>query len=341
MLLYGLGRAPGSSDRRVLSWFDAPEEHGVERKIISPVAPRADLDHDPVHRYIELADAQKNKHEQARLLYVACTRAKKSLHLMGNVSVATNGESFKLPRNDSLLRLLWPSVESAYAKAFESYVVAPVADDDEIWAAPVLKRFSSPWKLPDVAPLNGTKFIDEADTLEEEVEFYWVGTEARVAGTLVHRWLQFLADNREGLRQPIRPITLRWLQEIGIGEDTGSAIARRVEEAIDNVIDDPKGQWILDGAGHAELALSGVYEEKLASVILDRVRIDEDGTHWIIDYKTSSHEGGNLEGFLQAETARYQPQLARYASLYSAWSGMDVKCALYFPLLRSFVEVNV
>ena len=35
------------------------------------------------------------------------------------------------------------------------------------------------------------------------------------------------------------------------------------------------------------------------SGVMDRVRID-DGRHWIVDYKTSTHEGGNLAGFLAA-----------------------------------------
>lgn len=116
-------------------------------------------------------------------------------------------------------------------------------------------------------------------------------------------------------------------------------IVERVEAAVSGMLDDERGRWILDGDGHAELGLSGEYEGEISSVVLDRVRIDDDGTHWIIDYKTSSHEGGNLQGFLQSEAERYRPQLARYASIYGAWAKQDVKCALYFPLLRSFVEV--
>ena len=75
-------------------------------------------------------------------------------------------------------------------------------------------------------------------------------------------------------------------------------------------------------------------------MILDRVRIDDDGAHWIIDYKTSTHEGGNLPGFLAAEIERYTPQLRKYATIYAAWAGVQPRCALYFPLLREFVEIQ-
>ena len=102
-----------------------------------------------------------------------------------------------------------------------------------------------------------------------------------------------------------------------------------------------RGRWLLEGGGHAELALTGKYDGRVESIIIDRVRIDDDGTHWVVDYKTSSHEGGSLSSFLEAETDRYRPQLAKYAELYRNYSGARVRCALYFPLLQELVEVAV
>jgi len=87
--------------------------------------------------------------------------------------------------------------------------------------------------------------------------------------------------------------------------------------------------------------MSGVVQGNIESIVIDRVRIDYDGTHWIVDYKTSSHEGGNLSNFLEAETDRYRPQLEKYAVLYRNYSGAEVRCALYFPLPQKFVEVSV
>ena len=120
-----------------------------------------------------------------------------------------------------------------------------------------------------------------------------------------------------------------------------AAICSRIEEAVRKTLEDERGQWLVSGEGHAELALSGLHEGELTSVIIDRVRIDSDNTHWIVDYKTSSHEGGNLTGFLQAEADRYRPQLARYSHVYASWSGTVARCALYFPLLGEFIEIEV
>ena len=70
-----------------------------------------------------------------------------------------------------------------------------------------------------------------------------------------------------------------------------------------------------------------------------RIRVDDDGTHWIVDYKTSTHEGGNLDRFLDQESERHLPQLEKYAALYAAVSGAPVRVALYFPLLQEFREL--
>jgi len=343
VLLFGLGRQPGRGNRRVLSWFDLPAQHGVERKIISPVGPRAELNNDPVHRYIEMVESDKDRHEQARLLYVACTRAKKSLHLMGHTLVAADGESIKAARSGSLLQLLWPAVEPEFVRQFGERGNSTPVEAASIWAEPSLRRFSVPWTLPDVTLLPGEVKQSEQSDEERQVEFYWVGTEARIAGTLVHRWLQLIAEECAAGRNidklALHEITTRWLSETGMEREAAVPILERVTGAVTAMLNDEKGRWILQGRGYTELALTGVTDGELICVILDRVRIDDDGTHWIIDYKTSSHEGGNLQGFLQAEADRYQPQLARYASIYREWAGEDVKCALYFPLLKSFVEL--
>jgi len=342
VLLYGLGRLPGSGGRSVLSWFDIPNEDGDEFKIISPVGPRVEVENDPVHRYIELTSTSKDRHEQARLLYVACTRARKSLHLLGHT--AATPEGYKPPAKNSLLRMLWPSVEHEFSEAFSPDLIAVSDDDDSAWRLPRLKRFRDSWQMPPVPPLPGVvPEASDADKADEEVEFYWVGTEARIAGTVVHRWMQVLAERRIGFDpadyDARKRVTSRWLREMGIGDEMQHGIAERVDAALGGIMNDEKGRWILEGDGRAEFALTGQFEGAIESVILDRVRIDDNGDHWIIDYKTSTHEGGNLRGFLNAEIERYTPQLEKYAAIYGAYAGTTPRRALYFPLLREFVEI--
>ncbi len=342
VLLYGLGRVPRRSDRAVLSWFDLPGEHGDEEKIISPVGRRADIENDPIHRFIELTEADKDRHEVGRLLYVACTRARKSLHLLGHARVSADGEALRAPDSRSLLSLLWPAVAAPFEQAFAPQPAATPAGGVDQWLRPQRCRLEPGWQLPAVRAVPGQEAVPQADSELRAVDYYWVGAEARVAGTIVHRWLQFAAQGAGGADaltgDGLVETTRRWLGELGIAPgDAMAAIEDRVIAALEGVRRDPRGRWLLGGDGHAELALSGVVNGRIESGVLDRVRFDDDGSHWIVDYKTSTHEGGNLEGFLAAEAQRYRGQLARYAALYRAYSGADVRCALYFPLLQAFV----
>ncbi|MDP6993136.1 MAG: PD-(D/E)XK nuclease family protein, partial [Woeseiaceae bacterium] len=171
------------------------------------------------------------------------------------------------------------------------------------------------------------------------------GSAARHAGTIVHRWLQRISEGRtevtvDGLTM-LRPVTRRWAEILGVAPDDLDPVCKRVEDALNGVLGDEQGRWITAGEGFAELPLTGVVDGTIESIVIDRVRIDDDGTHWIIDYKTSAHEGGDLAGFLQQESDRYRPQLAKYARIYSAMNDADVRAALYFPLLQAFCEVEI
>lgn len=210
---------------------------------------------------------------------------------------------------------------------------------------PQLRRLPSGWQLPEFNGLHGSPPVESTATELSEVEFYWVGSEARIAGTLVHRWLHMIATHQDGgepaLPNQVSAVTRHWLRGMGIRNDSADTICERVAGALASMLDDEQGRWLLSGQGAAELALSGLFEGELISVVLDRVRIDADGTHWIVDYKTSTHEGGSIDAFLDAEIVRYSPQLQKYRHLYQGYAGVDARCALYFPLLRKFVPVSL
>jgi hypothetical protein len=77
----------------------------------------------------------------------------------------------------------------------------------------------------------------------------------------------------------------------------------------------------------------------LVSGRLDRTFIDRRGVRWIVDYKTSTHEGGGLEDFLSNECERYRPQLERYRQLFAGLEDRLVQAGLYFPLLQRWCEI--
>jgi hypothetical protein len=120
--------------------------------------------------------------------------------------------------------------------------------------------------------------------------------------------------------------------------------AGRAVAALRATLADERGRWLFDPAhrdAYSELALSGLRGGSVVNAVIDRTCVDRDGTRWIVDFKTSPHEGGNLEGFLDDQARRYSAQMRRYAHLARALGPEPVRAGLYFPLLCAWREVDL
>ena len=84
--------------------------------------------------------------------------------------------------------------------------------------------------------------------------------------------------------------------------------------------------------------MTAVIDGKHVNLIIDRTFCDAEGQRWVVDYKTSSHEGTDLDGFLDREQERYRFQLDRYAVVMRLLDGRPVRRGLYFPLLKGWRE---
>jgi len=73
---------------------------------------------------------------------------------------------------------------------------------------------------------------------------------------------------------------------------------------------------------------------QLRTYIIDRLFRAHDKVEWVVDYKTSRHEGSDLEAFLDRERDRYTPQLKVYGALRKG-----SRQGLYFPVLRGWRDV--
>src|SRR5690606_24099344 len=110
------------------------------------------------------------------------------------------------------------------------------------------------------------------------------------------------------------------LAELGVPPARCPDGAVRVVEALERMKSDPRGRWMLGLTDEiadveSELALTGIVHGRIVQGVIDRTFVDAEGTRWIVDFKTSTHEGGGLQKFLDEEVIRYTPQLQRYAEL--------------------------
>jgi ATP-dependent exoDNAse (exonuclease V) beta subunit len=319
-------------------------EAAADTVVVAPVAGFGD-DANRLYRWLEGLEAAKLQEERRRLLYVAATRAKRWLHLIGTCRLRPDdagGVTLVRPASGVALGLLWPVVEAEFEARLASLGTVEGEASPEIPRDPPLRRLPLDWQRPEpVAPRIVTSRPTTASAAPA-VEFDWVTETARHVGTVVHRELQRIAFG--GTDGGVDDVAARrryddQLAELGVPAERREAAAARVAEALERTLADERGRWLLD-AGHTsaanELALTGRVGREIVSIVIDRTFVDADGTRWIVDYKTSTHEGADLEGFLASEVERYRPQLERYAALVRRLGPEPVKLGLYFPLLSAW-----
>ncbi|MBE9516679.1 MAG: UvrD-helicase domain-containing protein, partial [Proteobacteria bacterium] len=131
VIIPGLGRKPRSDDKSLLLWSELPQAHDENVLLLAPVHGTGE-DEDPIYQYLRRVEVDRNTNEATRLLYVAVTRAKQHVHLLGHVNEkqGKDGEpELSSPASTSLLKLLWPVVceqfERVHSQGSES------TDEDE------------------------------------------------------------------------------------------------------------------------------------------------------------------------------------------------------------------
>ena len=351
VIVPGIHRSPRSDEGKLIGWSEIPTE-GPSRLIVAPIA-AAGREKDPIHEYLKSLEMQKAGHETARLLYVAATRARKELHLFGTAKVAerNDGPELRRPNAHSFLARLWPVVGAEFQQSFSQWLSsrraeAPSGGDEQRRERSIL-RLPAGYHLPEAPPPVEWKqrAAEEVDETARPISFEWVGETMRLVGVAVHAWLRRIAST--GLQnwapenlQARLPRFRAMLRDLGVPPEDLDAAAARVAVALERTVTDARGQWVLKLRTDAknELALSYTTAGGFRKAVIDRTFVDEDGTRWIIDYKTSYHEGGGRERFLDEEQRRYRGQLENYARILGANNDKPIRLGLYFPLLGAWRE---
>jgi ATP-dependent helicase/nuclease subunit A len=284
------------------------------------------------------------------LLYVAATRAIRGLHLLGALPPGVNGDC--KPNAATLLGELWPAIaaeEEPRLLECRDELTDAAAPGDAPAAAPLpqlYRRLPAGWAPPPVPP--GVTMAPSA-TVEviEPIEFSWAGEDARLAGELVHRLLQRVAEQgleawaARGGFAAHADWCRRQLRAAGVTGRKAAGVVERAGVAVERCLASPEGRWILSAHSDAgcEVGLTAVLDGQPVDVVLDRTFVDE-GVCWIVDYKTSTHGGGDLEAFLESEKTRYRAQLERYRAALALTETRPIRTALYFPLLDRLLHLD-
>ncbi len=328
VILPALNAKTRNDDRPLMLW----QEFEVQNHLQLLAAPaRKANKHAGVGLYDFLykLEQQRNRNETARLLYVAATRAKHTLHLVGTVAENQKGE--RNPQATSLLAQLWSCVENDFKSADKIALNAAKSSDLSSFSSNLLRLSEN--DLPHVA---------NEITSSMRFEIAKPGDEAtgapdimRDMGTLAHLYMEMLAKGTLSAAKIGGALAAmqRWMQQRGHDDLQSSTAASLILSALQATQSSPDGRWVLQHRENArsEYALNSQDE---AQYVIDRTFI-ENGIRWIIDYKLGMEVTEQSARFV---AQAHLPQLTRYAELFSG-EGIPIQKAILFLNIGSLVAI--
>lgn len=329
VILMGLERSPRNDQAPLVRI----EQVGT-RVLFGPVKASAQQEQDPVAQYLGRRESLRQELETDRLLYVAATRARQTLHLLACIALDDKTGTIRKPADKSLLGRLWPfcpqSVQDEVVRRQAERVHADSFSDGPAWRAPVMTRRATPAQQPVSARAS--------DSHERHGFAVWSSEDSpdRLIGTLLHAWFA-----RFGSEQPVMPSVgqvVTQLARLGLPVALREEAAGQVICGLQAMLSNERGRWLLSQP-QARVEWALVDNEETVSVL--DLAIDQ-GSHWlVVDYKTSQRfRDETPEMFEMRMIARYRPQMQRYVEQLRAFDGRDARAALYFPVDDLWIEMN-
>ena len=334
VILPALNTKPKNRDKPLMLWQEYPKLGlltAPKQKTAKDAAPT-------IYDYLGNLENARELNETARLLYVAATRAKCNLHLLGTVKQNADGET--KPTAKSLLAQLWPCVAAQFAatdvttikqensaelKDFSSQLMrlpieALAYTDTEIWHSETVKYAKSTLEAEENQVLNQ----DSVKNLSAD------------CGVLVHLYMELFA--KQGLHHwsseklnACQPAMQTWLVQHGYKAVEAKNGSQQVLQSLQTTLASDDAKWIFAARESAqnEYALTDQNGEQH---VIDRTFMVEN-TRWIVDYKLGLEVTTSNANFV-AQTHR--AQLERYASLFSA-EKLPIQTAVFFMAIGKLI----
>lgn len=274
VILPALEKQGRSDDPELLSWYERVDDNGEESIVLAPIK-ASGIDSDSIAQHVQYQLKKKTRYESCRLLYVACTRAKRQLHLVANASKSDKGE-WKAPPKNSLLAHIFDfvlrsnttqvvdarSVEKAQEENGESNINALRYDQSlkrlpleyapqKMESGHLLEKFI-PYYGHDNENIKENKNVDlladeEMEEVEKELNF--TNAWAQHVGTLVHEILHNAAccGWRDVLFQfsAQKPVWMQRLRHLGVSENALPEALSALQNITDKIQRDEHIHWML------------------------------------------------------------------------------------------------
>lgn len=341
VILPGLDRTPRASDPALLKWRQHIDEQGHTHWLVAPLTASGKT-RDPIYHHLSEHDKKREYLEASRLLYVACTRAKNTLHLLAGLTPdAKKKGELKPPSPSSLLHSVWPSTALQFTQ-HESEVIPAT----ELKPQRLIQRLPLDVSLPELATghlLDGYipyQLSQAEQNSTHTLEAIRQTPTQRHTGTVIHRLLQMMSDTgidywTQTQQQQHRHNWRNQLIQLGVPLHELEGAKVRVQQAVNTLTEDPTARWLFDQkyTRFAEYSVTHSDLQGSPHRVIDLVLVTDKET-WIVDYKTSEPaNNSDLNEFIESEKLRYQEIMAQYQRIIIDLGYTNVKTALYFPMI--------
>lgn len=309
VLVPSLERRGQATTPELLNWLEL-EDNSEETAsvILAPIQRKGDKGTD-LYKWISTMIQARERAERKRLLYVACTRARETLHLFAACERSSKGEV--RPPFGTLLQSFWPVAQAHFAEHDavppsglagqlasalaheESVAEGNEAEDpgqpEEIATVmdrepPLLHRlplYFSPTERFEQAATHRLPYpAAETLTLEPAFERPEGGFAVRAFGNVVHRYLQLLAErmDRGADADSLLNELASWRSRLtasfrgeGLPATMSTREAERALTLLTAALQDPVGRWILTpkSGARSETALT-LGGEQISTLRVDR-----------------------------------------------------------------------
>ncbi len=307
VIIPGLGRSPRNADSPIIHL----REFSNNSLLLAPVKSAMDASDSGAYNYLKFIESRQDYFESMRLLYVAMTRARSNLHLLGAVNKSGN------VAKNTLLTLLAPF----FSHYFDDIDETP--DTVESSAVLQLQRFA---ELK--TPTNQVQ--TEGERVEYRQNFERLFKSA--LGTLVHRYYE------QKLFNPSVDNIRNRLIEIGTAPSEIEHWQRFILKLLENTKNDTQFEWLFKDRELAQNEAAFFVNGR--TIAIDRLFVDE-GTLWVIDFKTAElNEGELLDTFIKRQQKQHSKQLLFYKTAMSEIYKYPVRCALYCPSVSQLIEIT-
>lgn len=341
VILPALNRKPRHADSPLMLWEEVQSASGTQL-LAAPYSKKKKNSAPTIYDYIKQLEATRANNETARLLYVAATRAIRQLHLVATVK---RKEDDITPVKQSLLELLWPSIGAEFIQAEPMRL----PEDTSALAAftPQLMRLPIAQMPVALAKYDTAKPIASAyQQLSPEAESVLSAAQklATDKGTLAHLYMQIISNT--GLEQwtPARlnrckPAIVNWLLQQKHTHALSLSSGDEIIAMLHTTLTSPDGQWVLKTRPDAanEFAIEALNNQMIQKKIIDRTFVEQ-GTRWIIDYKSIPLAPELSDATLQQMAEPYREQLEGYAHLFNQ-EGLRMQKAVFFLSVGKLVKL--